>query len=59
MNYVCGNCGGFIFRGRSLVCGACDGSMCGFCDRDLCDTCIDDFCGEEVEVREYADIAGK
>jgi hypothetical protein len=42
MNYVCDNCGGFIFRERPGVCYACDGSLCDFCDKDLCENCIED-----------------
>jgi hypothetical protein len=50
MNYVCKNCGSFIFRERPPVCEACDGSMRDFCNRDLCDARIDEVCREETEI---------
>jgi hypothetical protein len=50
MNYVCKNCGAFVFRDRPTVCEACDGSLCDFYDRDFCDKCIEDICREETEI---------
>jgi hypothetical protein len=59
MNYICENCGAFIFRERPLVCEACDGNMCDFCDRDLCENCIEDEIEVEIEEKGNADIAGE
>jgi hypothetical protein len=57
MNYVCDNCGVFIFRERPRVCAVCDGSMCDFCTRDLCEICIKVFGKDEIEAGKNADIA--